>query len=413
MTGGTAYDLAATGSADGPYTCDVDGPGVRARANPSGPAPVCDPAPRGRYTLEALRTELEPFVERPLRSALRSLLQDLIVQAALVAVVLGAGSLWLRLGAGLGVGLVATNLFMIGHDAAHGSFTGHSRLNRAIAAIGLTLAFHPVAAWRHIHHEIHHPANNRPDDDMVWRPLDLRAYRRRSAPGRVWYRLCRTTPGLGLYYLWELWARELMGLRPSAPLPRSLWPGRLVPVAMLAVGGVAGWVTGGPTGALALTIAPLLVVSWAIGFVVYFNHTHPAIPWGADDELLGGQGANQYRCTVQLTYPAPMAHFLGNIMEHTAHHVHPGVPLTNLRAAQRRLGELLGSEVLEQRWSPSIHRAILRTCRLYDFDGHRWLDWTGEPTADTFLARADEPGTGAAPDGITDDAGSTTAALPA
>jgi len=290
---------------------------------------------------------------------------------------------------GFGVGLVLTNLFMIGHDAAHGSFTSSERFNRVIAWACMTLSYHPVSAWRHIHHDVHHRLANDRRGDVVWRPLDLETYRAATLTARAWHRCCRSSAGLGLYYLVEHWGRELMGAKSSATPPASVWPGRVTPLLAMATAGVVGWRANGCMAALCLTIVPLGVLSTVIGFVVYFNHTHPTVPWfvGAADWT---RGSNQYRCTVRLVYPQPLAHFLGNIMEHTAHHVHPGVPLVNLRKAQARLQDVLEDAVVEQRWSPRTHRAIVRTCRLYDSDQHVWLDWTGEPLAATTLASPED-----------------------
>lgn len=340
----------------------------------------------GGWSPAELRAGLGSYVERPLGSALRSLGVDLVAYALTLWVALSATSWWVQGAAGLGVGLVATNLFMIGHDAAHGSFTHCPRLNAAIARLTFIACFHPTSAWRHVHHDVHHRSVNAAPTDVVWRPLGVTEFRRCSPRRRAWYRLYRTTPGLGLYYLVELWGRELMGGAPTRRQPRGLLGDRLGIVVVILGWVVVGVSSAGPWLALCLTIVPMLVLCWAIGFVVFFNHTHPRIPWATREGVLS-QPAAQVTCSVRLVYPRMLAPFLGNVMEHTAHHVHPGVPLVNLGRAQEHLRRLVGDHIVEQRWSPKVHRHILRTCRLYDGERQLWLDWDGRPTAATFLAR--------------------------
>lgn len=325
--------------------------------------------------LTELRQGLEPYVARPLRSALRSWIQDLIALVALVAIGVMTDHDIGQLTVGVGVGLVGTNLFMIAHDAAHGSFTHLPRLNAAIARLNFLVAFHPVDAWRHVHHDVHHRSTNDLDIDVVWTPLTPAHYASLGPLAKLYHRCCRTTPGFGLYYLTRMWGGELMGFAPRQTQPRGLWRGRLGVAAAAVCAGLLGWVSGGAVGVVSLTVVPLFIVAWAIGFVVYFNHTHPLIPWSH-----GGDDVAQFEGTVRLTYPPLMAFFLGNIMDHAAHHVHPGIPLANLSKAQDHLDSLLGPRGVRQRWTPAEHRRILRTCRLFDPIANQWCDWDASPT---------------------------------
>jgi omega-6 fatty acid desaturase (delta-12 desaturase) len=74
-----------------------------------------------------------------------------------------------------------------------------------------------------------------------------------------------------------------------------------------------------------------------------------------------------------------------SIMEHSIHHLRPGVPLYNLAEAQERLEEL-DKRVVVYRWSGRRHLDICRRCKLFDFDAKRWMDFEGNYTSPPYRA---------------------------
>src|SRR5262249_870610 len=80
---------------------------------------------------------------------------------------------------------------------------------------------------------------------------------------------------------------------------------------------------------------------------------------------------------------------LHNIMEHTAHHVDPRIPLYNLENAQKDLEKAYASDVIVFPFTVGGYLKSLRTCRLFDYENHRWLDWDGKPTTKSLLKRED------------------------
>ncbi|MEM8925924.1 MAG: fatty acid desaturase [Actinomycetota bacterium] len=334
---------------------------------------VVDDDPGAGPSIDELRRALHPFVARPLRSALRSFGQDVAAWLALLVLAVVVEHPMLDAVIGVTIGIVTGNLFMMGHDAAHGSFTHLRRLNAVLARFCFTVNWHPTSSWRFVHHEIHHSLTNDGGHDVVWRPPTLDDYHSAGVLGRAWTRLTRSSLGFGAYYLREVWWREL--LRQSHGLRRHDAADIVSLMVMVGASTGLGWWSGGWWGAVCLTLIPLAVVGYWIGFVTYFNHTHPAVAWHFEPEV--DHEANQLDGTVRLYYPAPVAFFLGNIMEHPAHHVHPGVPLANLDKAQAHLQALLGDRALEQQWTPRTHRWMVRTCKLYDPEQHAWLDWDG------------------------------------
>ena len=67
-------------------------------------------------------------------------------------------------------------------------------------------------------------------------------------------------------------------------------------------------------------------------------------------------------------------------MDHTAHHVNTRVPLHNLPACQKALEGVDPSIIVHRlRWCGLLR--TLSVCRgLYDYENHRWLDFSGRPT---------------------------------
>jgi omega-6 fatty acid desaturase (delta-12 desaturase) len=75
-----------------------------------------------------------------------------------------------------------------------------------------------------------------------------------------------------------------------------------------------------------------------------------------------------------------------NVFAHSAHHAHAGIPSYRLFEAQRKLDDMLGDCAISE---PMTLRGVLRTmktCKLYDYEAHRWLDFDGRATADINVA---------------------------
>ena len=66
-------------------------------------------------------------------------------------------------------------------------------------------------------------------------------------------------------------------------------------------------------------------------------------------------------------------------MEHTAHHADPAVPHYELAEAQSELESAYPADIIVETWNVRDFLKTLRTCRLYDYAQHRWLDYDGTP----------------------------------
>jgi len=158
-----------------------------------------------------------------------------------------------------------------------------------------------------------------------------------------------------------------------------LWVGVVVLVAR-ATGQSAGLLV-----ALAIAV-PFLLWNGVIGFVVYVHHTHPRIAWYANRHEWQRNRA-YLTSTARVRLPLGIDRLMHSIMEHNAHHLNPRISMFTLQAAQRALKERF-PDLCDYRLDWSTYMANVRSCKLYDYVNHAWLDFRGEVTARVPLAAA-------------------------
>jgi omega-6 fatty acid desaturase (delta-12 desaturase) len=117
-----------------------------------------------------------------------------------------------------------------------------------------------------------------------------------------------------------------------------------------------------------------------MGFVVYVHHTHPRIAW-----FQQRQEWQKFRAyltaTANVRLPLGLDRLLHNIMEHNAHHLNPRIPMFSLRRAQQMLRDKFQGDFQVYRLGWREFRDCVRSCKLYDFANHCWLDFSGRVTA--------------------------------
>jgi Fatty acid desaturase len=127
-------------------------------------------------------------------------------------------------------------------------------------------------------------------------------------------------------------------------------------------------------------IIPMFYSSFMIGISVYLQHTHESIPWfrsRVESKKLG----KQEKVTMHVRFPHWYNLLSHNVMEHTAHHIDPRIPLYNLPKAQKVLTKLLGEKMVTVSFSLQGFLQTMAGCKLYDYENHRWLDFDGNPTS--------------------------------
>ena len=307
---------------------------------------------------------------------------------------IGLSDSWVaKLLCGVVLSIAVGKLFVVGHDACHGSFTPSARLNRTISFIALTVAYHVPATWRYWHNVVHHAFTNDLTRDFVWRPLSRAEFAASPRWRRRLERLYRhhSSVGIGLYYLLEILLPKMLVV-PPVGASKATRSARLQMVAFhLFHLSVLGWLAMGsslfsgswPSVAdVAVNLAcgfvgPLLYVCYALGFVVYFNHTHPEIKWYRG--MTAGFTDHQTSATLYLKFQG-ISEFLlpSDIMSHVAHHLDTKIPVRHLPKAQERLVEQSGLSIRVEIWSWAFQSRVMRICKLYDPDEHQWTGFEGD-----------------------------------
>lgn len=328
-----------------------------------------------------------------------------IVSAATYAVSFASMALvhswWLRIVLAVVNGLTIGILFIVGHDACHGSLTPRSTLNRWLARISFLPSLHPCAAWEYSHNALHHGWTNLKGKDPVYCPRTLAEFGALSPMRQRLERLYRSWLGMLPLYLLEIWwpleihpnaeHRAHINKRGTFAFDRALV--LAFPVAQAAVlfeldSGGASPIGRASLLALGVTV-PFLTFNWLIGFATFQHHTHPRVVWYANEAEWSFFRA-QVQGTVHIVFPHWMEKLLHNIMEHTAHHVDTKVPLYNLTNAQAAVEAAYGEEnVITERFTFAGMRRTFRSCQLYSYETHQWLTFEGQPTTDDPIDRRD------------------------
>ncbi len=304
---------------------------------------------------------------------------------------------------GLAIGL----LFVVGHDACHGSFVPVRWLNAALGRLAFLPSLHPYTFWELGHNRVHHGWTNLKGKDYVWAPFSVEEFAALPASRKVLERVGRTLPGAGLHYGALIWWARMVSPRREDRARVSLLLGRFdrALVAAFALAEVAAALAiegarhdgGAPLSLLRLAlalVAPLATCHWLIGVVTFLHHNHPRVRWyDQRDDWSFARGSLQG--TVRVVPASAVDSLLLHIMAHTAHHVDTHVPLYHLPAAQRSLEVAYPADVIREKLSWSSVLGAFRDCKLYDYRRQLWLDYSGNATAGgeklRAIARATSP----------------------
>jgi acyl-lipid omega-6 desaturase (Delta-12 desaturase) len=286
-------------------------------------------------------------------------------------------------------GVFIALLFIIGHDAGHGSFVPGRSWNLWLSRIAFIPCVHAASLWRVTHNKRHHARTNLKGVDGVWAPMSTEEYRN-AHPVRRWLeRVYRGPAGPLIYYYFEFWIHRV--LLPLAPEVRWEWK-RHAPDSAFALAGFLLTLTSiALAGGLFVPYRPLwlvLLVGWAIpfaiwnylmSFTIYLNHTHPSIPWFQDEKCWKAHRTVQGD-TASVIMPITIAPLYTKVMSHSVHHVQPGVPVYALPEAEAELKKGY-SGLVEYTLGLGTYKSIYRTCKLFDFERMCWTDFNGVPTA--------------------------------
>ena len=303
----------------------------------------------------------------------------------------------LKLAIGVLLGIICGKFFVIGHDAAHNSLSAYKPINYCIGVLAFAASFHVFSLWEYAHNQLHHAFTNLRGYDFVWRPLDKTEYDNLSSFSQKMQRMYRHHSGIGLcpYYFIEILLKRMI-----LPIARNIHKSRsaaliiefgityfiwMAIILFLTCGGFL--IHNRPPDTLVAFVnvvvgflGPIVYVCWAIGFVVYFNHTHPEIAWYQEYDHWNFWRA-QKDCTLYLRFPG-LSEFLlpSEVMNHVAHHMDTRIPVRYLRQAQEELYRFCPSSIKLEIWSSALRREIMMRCKLYNYARNQWTDFDGNPT---------------------------------
>jgi omega-6 fatty acid desaturase (delta-12 desaturase) len=123
---------------------------------------------KSRFKLQKL---LQPFtIERGVATPIIWFLLDWLVLGVSIASLMFVETWWVKVFASLVAALWIARLFVIGHDACHGSYTPNKTLNKWIGRIAFLPSLTPYSLWEIGHNLAHHGFTNLKGRDYVWTP---------------------------------------------------------------------------------------------------------------------------------------------------------------------------------------------------------------------------------------------------
>ena len=220
------------------------------------------------------------------RDSVMPVLRMLLDLAFLGACIVGAcyfNAWWAKLLMVVPASIAIARLFVIGHDACHGSYTKYDWLNKIVGRIAFLPSLTPFSLWDVGHNVAHHGFTNLKGRDQVWVPMSAEEWQAASKFRRGLERIYRSGFGQGLYYTIEMWWKKLiLPSKKHVGVRRAifLWDNLLV----LSVGAV--WITAlvlwAVYGNHSVTwtllcgfVLPFLAFNCIMGWVIYVQHTHP------------------------------------------------------------------------------------------------------------------------------------------
>jgi omega-6 fatty acid desaturase (delta-12 desaturase) len=246
--------------------------------------------------------------------------------------------------------------------------------------------------WHREHNQRHHRFNNIRGLDYAWVPWSPQEYACASLPARMKYCFYRDPGGVFFYYLFEIWAqrkiwpqRAMVGTVTAVQVLDCvlIWGFAAVYLAALAA---AGAVLGRPAieSAMLAFVLPFLIFSMLISIAIYLHHTHYLVPWYRDVAQWTAENGALYG-TVHVRLPWPVRLLILHIMEHTAHHMAPTVPLYRLDAMQDTVA---GPDTVTYDFTVPEYFQIGRRCKLFDYERGRWTDYDGNDTSEPLFRRS-------------------------
>ncbi|KAK3796033.1 hypothetical protein RRG08_013338 [Elysia crispata] len=257
-------------------------------------------------------------------------------------------------------GTLFTGIFVVGHDAGHGSFSNSELVNSICGNICHTFLLCPYYMWK-LSHKHHHKNTGNIDKDEVFYPV------RKSQDPKV--RLL--IPGFGLGIGWFMYL--VHGYRPRGVAHFNLW----FPLfkkhmfqCSVSLACLIGWclalnwcrLTFGLGAVLYHHTVPTCIFATYIVIITFLHHSEEGVPWYGDDIWTNVRGQLS---SVDRVYG--WCHSLiHNIGTHQIHHLFPKVPHYRLEEATAHFRKAFPSLV-----NISDDRILPAFCRMFAKYAHQ------------------------------------------
>lgn len=367
------------------------GTGLSRDSHDAPPASADDRSPKGSPSespdrpdalVDVVRAIPEECYENPTWRGLAALARDATLYVLVLYALVLVDSPWILVPLWALSGLVVSALFILAHDAAHGSLFGSRRLNSLVGHLAMLPAWHVYEGWVLGHNRLHHGHTVRQGMDFVWHPLTPAEFAALGRWKQLRHKIEWSPIGGGLYYMRDVWWNKMIAFDPPAKWRDAIRSDRrYVGVFVLLAGiglGWVGWVVHSSLAGAVWTVVkalvgPFVAFCFVIGFVVHLHHIDPKIRWWPRREWTRFKG--QMEGTTVLWVPRWLNFFLHNIFVHTPHHVDMRIPYYHLPAAHEAIKAAFPGVVEERPFSLRDFVENTKVCKLYDFEAGRWLTY--------------------------------------
>jgi omega-6 fatty acid desaturase (delta-12 desaturase) len=332
--------------------------------------------------LPVIRVIPESAYDNPTWKGLAYFGRDLLVYGAVVAGLIAFDHPLAVIALWVVSSLAISALFIVGHDSAHEALFKSRRMNSVVGHLAMLPSWHVYEGWALGHNRIHHKYTVRQGMDFVWHPYTAQQWGEMSGFQRLRHRLEWSWLGAGAYYTREIWWHKMMVGRPPARWVKPIRRDRIIvnvwiAVTVLALAAV-GWAMHGSVLAalwmpVKVAVIPFLAFNYVIGSVVHVHHIQPGLRWWSKKEWTKFRG--QMEGTTILRVTPGLNFFFHWIMIHIPHHVDVRIPMYNLEEAADAIKAAFPEVVHEDKLRFRDYVANTRVCKLYDFEGGRWLTY--------------------------------------
>jgi len=296
------------------------------------------------FTLEEVRRAIPAHCwEKNAARSVGYLIRDVLSVAALAAIAATVNDPAMWAAYALLQGTLFWGLFVVGHDAGHGSFSNNKLLNEVMGHLAHASILVPFHGWR-ISHRDHHANHGHVENDESWYPYAKSDYDSMKLSHRLFrFELPFALFGYPIYLFKRTPMKTGSHFLPSSPLfrpseARSVLTSTGSLIAML---GVLGAITAkiGLAAIAKLYVAPLVVFWVWLAVVTYLHHTDPSCPFYRDGDwsyLRGGLS------TTDRDYGVVLNELTHSIGTHVVHHLFPQIPHYHLEEANAAIRPVLG-----------------------------------------------------------------------